>query len=66
MALQDLLGTIDSQNKIGISEERLTAILPSLRQYVAFWREYPDLMVDFFVKGTRTEYKKGDFRFYFY
>jgi hypothetical protein len=66
MALQELLGTIDVQNKIGISEERLRAVLPSLRQYVAFWREYPDLMVDFFVKGTRTEHKEDEFHFYFY
>lgn len=66
MALQELLGTIDIQNKIGISEERLKAVLPSLRNYVSFWREYPDLMVDFLVKGTRTEYREGEFRFYFY
>lgn len=66
MALQELLGTIDIQNKIGISEERLKAVLPSLRNYVSFWREYPDLMVDFLVKGARTEYREGEFRFYFY
>ena len=66
MALQDLLGTTDIQVKIGISEERLKAILPELRQYIAFWREYPDLFVDFMVRGSRTEPKEGEFKFYFY
>lgn len=66
MALQDLLGTTDIQVKIGISEERLKAIVPELRQYIAFWREYPDLFVDFMVRGSRTEPKEGEFKFYFY
>jgi hypothetical protein len=37
-----------------------------LRDYIAFWREYPDLFVDFLVRGTRTEVKEGEFHFYFY
>ena len=32
----------------------------------AFWREYPDLFVDFMVRGNSTEVKEGEFRFYFY
>lgn len=66
MALKELLGEQGIQTKIGISEERLRAVLPALRQYVAFWREYPDLFVDFLVRGTRTEVKEGEFHFYFY
>lgn len=66
MALKELLGEQGIQTKIGISEERLRAVLPALRQYVAFWREYPDLFVDFLVRGTRTETKEGEFHFYFY
>jgi hypothetical protein len=38
---------VSSSKKIGISKERIEAIIPVMRQYVAFWREYPDLFVDF-------------------
>jgi hypothetical protein len=47
MALQDLLNISPTHKKIGISEERIEAIKPVMRQYIALWREYPDLMVDF-------------------
>ena len=60
MALQDLLN-ISSKKKIGLSEERVRAIVPAAREYIAFWREYPDLFVDFLVRGTRTEVKDGEF-----
>lgn len=66
MALQDLLDLSQSRKKIGLSEERVDAILPIVRRYVAFWREYPDLFVDFMVRGNTTEKKDGEFRFYFY
>ena len=66
MALQDLLDLSQSRKKIGLSEERVEAILPTVRRYVAFWREYPDLFVDFMVRGNTTEKKDGEFRFYFY
>ena len=66
MALQDLLDLSQTRKKIGISEERITAVLPIIRQYAAFWREYPDLFVDFLVRGTRTEQKEGEFNFFFY
>ena len=66
MALQDLLNLSVARQKIGISEERIDAIKPALRKYIAFWREYPDLFVDFMVRGTRTEEKEGEFHFYFY
>ena len=55
MALQDLLDLSQSHKKIGISEERINAVMPVIRKYTAFWREYPDLFVDFLVRGTRTE-----------
>lgn len=66
MALQDLLDLSQSRKKIGLSEERVEAILPIVRQYIAFWREYPDLFVDFLVRGNTTEVKDGEFKFYFY
>lgn len=72
MALQDLLD-ISQHKKIGISEERITAILPIARKYAAFWREYPDLLVDFMVHGLKAltgelteEEKSKKFRFYSY
>ena len=66
MALQDLLDLSQSKRKIGLSEERVRAIIPVARQYIAFWREYPDLFVDFLVRGNSTETKEGSFKFYFY
>ena len=55
MALQDLLDLSTNRKKIGLSEERINAVMPVIRKYTAFWREYPDLFVDFLVRGTRTE-----------
>lgn len=67
MALQDLLNLSTERKKIGLSEERVGAVLPTVRQYVAFWREYPDLFVDFMVRGNSEENKEdGSFHFYFY
>ena len=47
MALKDLLDLSKEREKIGLSEERVKAIIPVARQYIAFWREYPDLFIDF-------------------
>ena len=49
MALQDLLDLSKKYNKVGLSEERINAIIPAARQYIAYWREYPDMFVDFLV-----------------
>lgn len=63
MALQDLMKLSSERNKkIGLSEERLTAIVPIFRQYIAFWREYPDLFVDQVLVGDNPE----NFHFYTY
>ena len=59
MALNDLL-QLSSSKKIGLSEERVTPLLPKIREYTAFWREYPDLFVDFLAGPN------ADFKFYFY
>jgi hypothetical protein len=61
-----LLDLNKKRSKIGISEERINAIKPYIRSYVSFWREYPDLFVDFMVRGNRKEVKEGEFKFYFY
>ena len=66
MALQDLLNLSTQRRKIGLSPERVEAVMPVIRKYVAWWREYPDLFVDFMVRGTRTAPKDGEFQFQFY
>ncbi len=55
MALQDLLNLKSNVDKIGLSEERVKACIPVARQYVSFWREYPDLFVDFLVSKNNPE-----------
>ena len=67
MSLQSLLESSSSHKKIGISEERINAIKPELRKYIAFWREYPDLFVDFMQTGGDPEKEKDlTFRLFFY
>ena len=69
MALQDLMNlSLDkNQKKIGISQERIEEIKPQLRQYISFWREYPDLFVDFMQTGGDPEKEKDlTFRLFFY
>lgn len=63
MALQDLLElSLDrGQNKIGLSEERVRAQIPIVRQYVSYWREYPDMFVEFLC-GDNPE----NFQLFFY
>ena len=65
MSLKTLLDLSDNYNeedisKVGISEERLREQLPHLRNLISFYREYPDLLIDF-MKGPDST-----FRFYFY
>ena len=55
MALQELLNLNQKGKKIGLSEERIRAIIPAAREYIAFWREYPDLFVDF-MKGPDSTF----------
>ena len=65
MALNDLLNLADDRKKIGVSEERVRAVLPAIRDYISFWREYPDLFVDFLQTGGNFEREKK-FKFFFY
>ena len=65
MALQDLLTLSNNRKKIGLSEERVRAILEPARQYISFWREYPDLFVDFLQTGGDPDRKK-ELNFFFY
>ena len=61
MALSDLTALYDKyESKIGMSEERLKEQLPNLRKLISFFREYPDLFIDF-MKGENSTFK-----FYYY
>ena len=64
MALQDLLNLSQDRDKIGLSEERVRAIIPAARQYIAWWREYPDLFVDFMAGGDNRP--KDSLNLFFY
>ena len=63
MELSDILALSANRNskKIGISEERIRENLPIIRQYISFWREYPDIFVEFLC-GSNPE----NFQLYFY
>lgn len=63
MALVDLMELSKSKNtkKTGLSEERIRAQIPVIRDYVAYWREYPDKFVDFLC-GSNPE----NFHLFFY
>ena len=61
MALKDLLNIATNSKKIGLSEERVNNIVPIAREYVAFWREYPDIFVEFLCGEN-----KDKFKLYFY
>lgn len=66
MSLASILEQTNSINKkIGISEERIEPIKPVLRQYIAFWREYPDLFVDFMQTGGKPDVELT-FHLFFY
>lgn len=57
MALQEImdLSCMRGQKKQGISEERIKNLIPIFRQYISFWREYPDIFVDFLCGGDKAE-----------
>lgn len=63
MALSDLMELSLSKNnkKVGLSEERIKEQIPILREYISFWREYPDIFVEFLC-GDNPE----NFQLYFY
>ena len=63
MALADLmqLSLSTDTKKQGLSEERIRAQIPIIRQYIAFWREYPDMFVEFLC-GNNPE----NFHLFFY
>lgn len=63
MALKDLLNIAANgdNKKMGLSEERINAIIPVAREYISFWREYPDIFVEFLCGNN-----PNNFKLYFY
>ena len=63
MALADLLNIAANgdNKKMGLSEERVNAIIPVAREYISFWREYPDIFVEFLCGNN-----PNNFKLYFY
>lgn len=59
--LKELFAKKSASKKIGLSEERIRAQMPIVRSYVAYWREYPDMFVEFLC-GDNPE----NFRLFFY
>lgn len=66
LTLQRSLNVIDNGQKIGISKERFALIEPEMRKYIAFWREYPDMFIDFLQTGENGEIPQDGLKFYFY
>ena len=66
MALQDLLNLTQDRQKIGLSEERVTAIIPEARKAISYWREYPDMFVDFMAGNWLPEPPKETLKLFFY
>lgn len=64
MALQDLMELSLSKGgkKTGLSEERIRESLPVIREYIAYWREYPDMFVEFLCGPGNPE----NFHLFFY
>lgn len=64
MALKDILQLShdygETREEI-YTEERIRKILPILREQIAFWREYPDIFIEFMC-GDNPE----NFQLYFY
>ena len=59
-------GDSHSIKKIGISKERIAACLPELRKAIAFYREYPDLYIDFCVNCLPEDKREKSFKLYTY
>ena len=64
-SIWDLLN-IPEARKVGISHDRINNIVPVMRNYIAYWREYPDMFIDFLQTGFDGKIPETGLRFYFY
>jgi len=61
----DLLD-IKKSRKVGISHERIDNVISIARDYISYWREYPDMFIDFLQTGIDGTIPETGLRFYFY
>lgn len=54
MALSDLMKLSSGGGTKEVTEERIKAQIGPLRQYIAYWREYPDMFVEFLCGGPNA------------
>ena len=67
MSLQEILAIANrDQKKVGITMDRVNAAKPIIRQYIAYWREYPDMFVDFLQTGRDGEIPQNGLMFKYY
>lgn len=63
MSLDSLFSSLaksDENINTEITEERIREVLPQLREQISFFREYPDIFIDFLKEEDST------FNFFFY
>ena len=71
MPLQDILSLSsaldnNSSKKVGLSKERVDQAIPIMRQYISYWREYPDMFIDFLQTGRDGKIPESGLHFYYY
>ena len=49
-----------------MSHERVEKSIDALRNYVSYWREYPDMFIDFLQTGEDGTIPETGLKFYFY
>lgn len=64
MALSELMKISNdhSRKKIGVSKERIEKVLPTIRQYISYWREYPDMFVEFLCGSNPKNFQLYSFQ----
>ncbi len=60
MALDNIININKPKKKIGLSEERIRAVIPIFIKYISLWREYPDIFIDMMTPP------KSNFALFFY
>lgn len=57
---------IPDARKVGVSHDRIDAVSDVLRDYISYWREYPDMFIDFLQTGDHGKIPETGLKFFFY
>ena len=57
---------IPDARKVGVSHDRIDAVSDVLRNYISYWREYPDMFIDFLQTGDNGKIPETGLKFFFY